>query len=135
MKITKTLHWIIKLVPAIILLQTLYFKFSAAPESVALFTKIGLEPYGRVGIGVVELIAAILILIPRTTVYGAILGLGLMFGALKYHLTDLGIEVGGDGGKVFYLAVVTAIFCVLLIIIHRKEIISLFSKNKMIDTK
>jgi hypothetical protein len=88
-----------------------------------------------VGIGVVELIAAILILIPRTTVYGAILGLGLMFGALKYHLTTLGIEVGGDGGKVFYLAVVTAIFCVLLIIIHRKEIVSLFSKNKIIDTK
>ena len=83
--------WILRLVPAIILLQTLYFKFTAQPESVQLFTRIGMEPYGRIGTGVLELIAAILILIPRYTGYGAILGLVMMTGALYFHLTKIGI--------------------------------------------
>lgn len=125
----KTVNWIIKLVPVIIMLQTLYFKFSAAPESVYIFSKIGMEPYGRIGIGVLELIASILILIPRTTSYGAVLGLGLMLGAIKFHITELGIEVQNDGGKLFYLAVIVAVFCVLLIVIHRKQLFSLFSKK------
>lgn len=125
----KTVNWIIKLVPVIIMLQTLYFKFSAAPESVYIFSKIGMEPYGRIGVGVLELIASILILIPRTTSYGAVLGLGLMLGAIKFHITELGIEVQNDGGKLFYLAVIVAVFCVLLIVIHRKQFFSLFSKK------
>lgn len=125
----KTVNWIIKLVPVIIMLQTLYFKFSAAPESVYIFSKIGMEPYGRIGVGVLELIASILILIPRTASYGAVLGLGLMLGAIKFHITELGIEVQNDGGKLFYLAVIVAVFCVLLIVIHRKQLFSLFSKK------
>ncbi|NML59330.1 DoxX family protein [Chryseobacterium cheonjiense] len=131
----KIVNWIIRLVPVVIMLQTLYFKFSAAPESVYIFSKIGMEPYGRIGIGILELVASILILIPRTTVYGAVLGLGLMLGAIKFHVTELGIDVQHDGGKLFYLAVTVAVFCTLLIILYRKQILSIFSKNKMAVTR
>lgn len=126
----KIVNWIIRLVPVVIMLQTLYFKFSAAPESVYIFSKIGMEPYGRIGIGILELIASILILIPRTTLYGAVLGLGLMLGAIQFHVTKLGVDVQNDGGKLFYLAVTVAVFCILLIVINRKQILSVFSKNK-----
>ncbi|WP_034753213.1 DoxX family protein [Chryseobacterium daeguense] len=128
----KLTYWAIKLVPVVIMLQTLYFKFTAAPESVYIFSKIGMEPYGRIGIGVLELIASILILIPKTTWYGAVLGLGLMMGAIQFHVTELGIDVQNDGGKLFYLAVITAVFCALILVINRKQIGSLFQKNKSI---
>ncbi len=91
MNIRPIIIWILRMVPAIILLQTLYFKFTAHPESVKLFTEIGMEPYGRIGTGILELIASILILIPRFTGYGAILGLIMMTGALYFHLTKIGI--------------------------------------------
>lgn len=110
----KILFWLLRLVPAIILLQTLFFKFTAHPDSVALFSTLGLEPYGRLGIGIAELITAILILIPRTTFYGAVSGLLLMLGAIFSHLTKLGIETNGDGGMLFVLAIVTALFCLIL---------------------
>jgi uncharacterized membrane protein YphA (DoxX/SURF4 family) len=110
--------WILRLVPAIILLQTLYFKFTAQSESVQLFTKIGMEPYGRIGTGVLELIAAILILIPRYTGYGAILGLVMMTGALYFHLTKIGIFFGGDA-LLFIYAVITFVCCAILIFIYR----------------
>jgi uncharacterized membrane protein YphA (DoxX/SURF4 family) len=97
MKISIILIWVLRLVAAVILLQTLFFKFSAAPESVALFTKIGMEPRGRIGTGVLELVAAILILYPRTTGWGAGLAMGLMAGALFYHLNGiLGLKWYGD---------------------------------------
>jgi len=113
--------WILRLVPAIILLQTLYFKFTAQPESVQLFTKIGMEPYGRIGTGVLELIAAILILIPRFTGYGAILGLVMMTGALYFHLTKIGIFFGGDA-LLFIYAVITFVCCALLIFIYKTRL-------------
>jgi len=113
--------WILRLVPAIILLQTLYFKFTAQPESVQLFTRIGMEPYGRIGTGVLELIAAILILIPRYTGYGAILGLVMMTGALYFHLTKIGIFFGGDA-LLFIYAVVTFVCCALLIFIYKTRL-------------
>ncbi len=131
----KLTYWAIKLVPAVIMLQTLYFKFAATPESVYIFSKIGMEPYGRIGIGILELIASVLILIPRTTLYGAVLGLGLMAGAIKFHLTELGINVQNDGGKLFYLAVITAVFCGLIIVMNRKQILSFYYKNKSIAAK
>src|ERR1700735_3354134 len=84
--------WIFRLLAALIMLQTLWFKFSADPQSVHLFTILGMEPWGRIGIGVLELIASGLILYPRTTGYGAVLGLGLMAGAIFFHLTKLGIK-------------------------------------------
>ena len=112
--------WIIKLIAVVILLQTLYFKFSGAEESVFIFTKLGIEPFGRIGSGIVELIASILILIPRTTVLGALLALGTMVGAIFSHLFVLGIVVKNDGGELFTLAIITLI-CSLLLIYDQKN--------------
>ncbi len=119
---TKTIFtWLLRVIAAFIMLQTLYFKFTGQPESIELFTKLGMEPWGRFGTGVGELIASILILIPRTTLIGAIIGLGLMSGAIFFHLTKLGIYFGGDA-VLFAYAVITFVCCGLLIIIYRKNI-------------
>lgn len=114
--------WIVKFVAVVILLQTLYFKFTAAEESVHIFQTLGIEPFGRIGSGVIELIASILILIPRTTLLGAFLGLGTMLGAIFSHIFVLGIEVQNDGGTLFILAVVTLISCLLLVYAERNRI-------------
>jgi uncharacterized membrane protein YphA (DoxX/SURF4 family) len=113
--------WVLRLVPAIILLQTLYFKFTAQPESVKLFTQIGMEPYGRIGTGILELIAAILLLIPRFTGYGAILGLSMMTGALYFHLTKIGIYFDGDA-VLFTYAVITFVCCAILIFLYKSQL-------------
>ena len=118
----KILTWILRIAAAVILLQTLYFKFTAAPESVYIFSTLGIEPYGRIGSGIAELIASVLILIPRTTLLGAILGMGVMAGAILSHLLFLGIEVQSDGGTLFVLAIITFICCALLFFQNRKEI-------------
>jgi uncharacterized membrane protein YphA (DoxX/SURF4 family) len=112
----------LRLVPAIILLQTLYFKFSAAPESVFIFEQLGLEPWGRISLGVAELIIAILIMVPTTTWLGALLGMGIMAGAIFFHVTKLGVVVQNDGGTLFILALVTLIFCMTLVWVNRKQI-------------
>ncbi|WP_395632331.1 DoxX family protein [Flavobacterium sp.] len=114
--------WIIKLTAAVILLQTLFFKFSGANESIYIFQTLGIEPYGRIGSGVVELIASILILIPRTTLLGALLGMGTMLGAIFSHLFVLGIEVQNDGGTLFLLAVITLSCCLFLVFTQRNKI-------------
>ena len=121
---TNIIQWVLRLIAAVILLQTLYFKFTAQPESVTLFTTLGIEPWGRIGTGVLELIASILILIPRTTLLGALLGLGLMSGAIFFHLTKLGINFGGDS-LLFIYAVIVFIACGLLILLNKKQIPSL----------
>lgn len=113
--------WVLRILAAVILLQTLYFKFTAHPQSVKLFTTLGMEPWGRIGTGVFELIASILILIPRTTLLGALMGLGLMAGAIFFHLTKLGIIFDGDAG-LFTYAVITFVCCLALIIIYRNDI-------------
>ena len=93
--------WVLRLIAAVILLQTLFFKFTAAPESVYIFTKVGAEPWGRIGSGIVELVAAVLLVWPRAPWAGAVLALGVMAGAIVSHLTILGLEVqGGDTGRV-----------------------------------
>lgn len=117
-----TISWIARIVVAVILLQTLFFKFTAAPESVAIFEKMGIEPYGRIGSGIVELIAGILLLIPRTKAIGALLALGTISGALISHFTVLGIEVDGDGGGLFALAMVVFIGSLLLLYFHKNEL-------------
>ena len=122
MTTTSILSLVLRLVPAIILLQTLYFKFSAAPESVFIFEQLGLEPWGRIGLGVAELIIAILILVPKTTWLGALLGIGIMAGAIFSHVTQLGVVVQNDGGTLFILALVTLIFCMVLAWVNRKQI-------------
>lgn len=118
----KTLTWIVRIVVAVILLQTLYFKFTGADESVYIFSTLGIEPYGRIGSGIVELIASILILIPRTSLLGALLALGSMLGAIFSHIFVLGIVVKDDGGTLFTLAVITLICCVFLIYKEKNKI-------------
>lgn len=116
------MSWICQLVAAAILLQTLYFKFTGAPESVYIFTTLGLEPWGRIGSGVVELIAAILLLIPATAGFGAILALGVISGAIMSHLTKLGIAVQGDGGLLFGLAITVFVTSLIVGWLRRETI-------------
>lgn len=123
--LTKTgtiVSWICRIAAAVILLQTLYFKFTGAPESIYIFTKVGLEPWGRLGSGVVELIAAILLLVPRFTWLGAGLALGVIGGAIMSHLTVLGIVVMDDGGLLFILALITAACSAVVLFLNRHSI-------------
>ena len=118
------IDWVLRIVPAIILLQTLFYKFSAAPESVYIFSQIGMEPWGRIGIGIGELIASILLLIPRTTWLGALGGIGLMLGAVFFHLTQLGVVVLNDGGLLFTLALVVLVFSIINLIRQKQYFLS-----------
>jgi uncharacterized membrane protein YphA (DoxX/SURF4 family) len=113
--------WTLRLVPAILMLQTLYFKFTAHPQSVKLFTTIGMEPYGRIGTGLLEAIAVIMILIPRFTGFGALLGLIMMTGALYFHLTKLGINFDGDP-VLFIYALITFACCASLILLNKEQL-------------
>ncbi|HEX4948885.1 MAG TPA: DoxX family protein [Blastocatellia bacterium] len=119
---TNVVSWLLQLVVAGILLQTLFFKFTGAEESVYIFTTLGAEPWGRIGSGVVELIASVLLLIPRTVPFGAILSLGTISGALLSHLTKLGIAVKGDGGLLFGLALVVFVCSAALLWMRRREL-------------
>lgn len=121
-------YWIIRIIPAIIMLQTLFFKFSAAPESIAIFTKLGIEPYGRIGTGIIELVASILLLIPNKSRFGALIGFCVMFGAILSHLTILGISVNNDSGTLFTLALITFICCSLILFVERDKF-SIFQKR------
>jgi len=118
----KAIFWLLRAIAALILLQTLFFKFTAAKESVYIFETVGMEPHGRIGSGIVELIAAVLLLIPRFSWAGALLGLGVISGAIFFHLTVLGIEVQGDGGYLFILAVVVFLACLVIAWQNRREI-------------
>ena len=114
--------WISRIAAAIILLQTLFFKFTAAPESVYIFTKVGAEPWGRIGSGIAELIAAVLLLTPRFVWAGALLALSVMAGAIVSHLTVLGIEVQGDKGLLFFLAFAVFVTSAIALFLHRGQI-------------
>jgi hypothetical protein len=114
--------WLLQLVVAGILLQTLFFKFTGAAESVYIFTTLGAEPWGRIGSGVAELVAAVLLLIPATAGLGAGLALAIIAGALVSHLTILGIEVQGDGGLLFALAVIVFVASTGILRIRRGEL-------------
>jgi len=103
------------IIAALILLQTLYFKFSGAAESVYIFDQLGLEPYGRIGTGILELIIAALLLVKRSSLVGGILGLGVITGALFSHIFVLGIEVQDDGGLLFGLALLVFVLCFITI--------------------
>jgi putative oxidoreductase len=114
--------WLLQVVVAIILLQTLFFKFTGAEESVYIFSTLGIEPWGRYGSGVVELIASILLLVPGFAPYGAILALGTITGAIFSHLTALGIEVKGDGGLLFALALIVFVCSLAILAIRWREL-------------
>src|SRR5919204_6261288 len=122
MKTGTIIAWFCGGAAGVIFLKTLFFKFTAAPESVYIFTKVGLEPWGRIGSGVAELIAAILILIPRTTWLGAGLALAVMAGAVFSHLTVVGIVVMNDGGLLFGLALAVAACSVTLLFLQRRRL-------------
>jgi uncharacterized membrane protein YphA (DoxX/SURF4 family) len=119
---TKIIKWIFRIVASGILLQTLFFKFSGAEESIYIFSRLGIEPYGRIGSAIAELIVAILILIPRTTWIGALGGIGIMTGAVASHLFVLGIEVKNDGGLLFGLAVITLLSCSVLLYCDKNKL-------------
>jgi len=116
--------WTLRGITAAILLQTLFFKFTGAPESVYIFSTLGLEPWGRIGTGVVELIASVLLLIPGTVVYGAVIALGVISGAIVSHLTRLGIALPAvdDKGELFILAMIVFVCSAAVLFLHRHEL-------------
>ena len=121
-KNTTITSWILRIVVAAILVQTLFFKFTGAPESVYIFRTMGMEPWGRIGSGVVELIAAVLLLVPQTVAIGAIISLGVISGAIMSHLTRLGVVVQDDGGLLFGLAVAVFLGSAAVLLLHRAQI-------------
>ena len=116
--------WALQAIAAVILLQTLFFKFTGARESVYIFSTLGAEPWGRIGSGVVELVAASLLLHPRTAAVGALLSLGVISGAIFSHVTKLGIAIPavGDHGELFALAVVVFAASAMVLAIRRREL-------------
>lgn len=121
------LRWLLRIMAAGILAQTLFFKFSAAPESVYIFSTLGLEPWGRIGSGVAELIAAAMLITPRLSYLGAILASGVMVGAIGSHLTRLGIVVQNDGGLLFTLALTVFVSSLVLIYDSQYEIKNVYT--------
>ncbi len=123
-KVQNIISWILQLIAALVLFQTLFFKFSGAKESVYIFSTLGLEPWGRIGSGIVELIASVLLVIPATVAVGALLSLGVISGAIFSHLTKLGIALPAvnDRGELFALAVVVFLCSATVLILHRREI-------------
>ncbi len=122
---TIVISWVCRFIVAIILFQTLFFKFTGAEESKYIFaTLMGAEneAVGRIGSGIVELIATILILIPSTAPVGALIALGVLTGAIFSHLTKLGIVVKDDGGLLFILAITAFVASAVVLFIHRRDL-------------
>jgi putative oxidoreductase len=124
------ISWILRLTVAIILIQTLYFKFSAHPDSVYIFSNLGVEPWGRILLGIIELITAILIIIPKSKIIGMVTSLGIIIGAIFSHILVLGINVSNDGGGLFTLAIIVLISSVVFLIMHQQELTALAHKVK-----
>jgi hypothetical protein len=116
------LSWCCQLAAATILGQTLFFKFSAAEESRFIFQSLHVEPWGRIASGVSELVCALLLLMPRTAALGAVLSLGVISGALLAHLFVLGIQVQGDGGLLFGLAVAVFVCSLVVLWVRRADV-------------
>ncbi|WP_108802358.1 DoxX family membrane protein [Aquimarina sp. Aq107] len=113
---------VLRIIVAIILIQTLRFKFTGHPDSIYIFSKVGLEPYGRIATGIVELIAGVLLLIPKTVWIGATITLGVIGGAIFMHITKLGVEINNDGGVLFITALLTFILSGIILWMKRKEV-------------
>jgi hypothetical protein len=128
MAITRILYIAARLIAAVIMLQTLYFKFTAAPESVYIFTAVGMEPWGRIGVGAAEAVASALLLFTPTAWLGAGVSLGLMAGAIGMHFTVLGIEVQGDGGYLFFLALAVALCSAFVLWIDQQKVMAVVEK-------
>jgi uncharacterized membrane protein YphA (DoxX/SURF4 family) len=124
----KIIVWISRIVAAFIMLQTLYFKFSGAEESVFIFTQVGMEPWGRYAVGLGELIASLLIIIPRASWIGGLIAVGLMTGAITMHLFILGIVVFDDGGQLFIYAITVFICGAYNLWVDRDKALALIKK-------
>ncbi len=120
---------VLSIAAAIILIETLYYKFSAHPDSVLLFTTLGVEPWGRIGLGIVELITAILLIVPRTTAIGSVIGLGIISGAIFSHLFIIGINFNNDGGALFTLAMVVFVCCAIVAFMKKDELLALIKRS------
>ncbi len=118
----KYIPLVIRTVVTIILIQTLRLKFTAHEDSVYIFSKIGLEPHGRIGVGIIELIAGILLLIPRTVWLGALITISVIGSAIFLHLTRLGIVINNDGGILFGTAIFTFILAIIIVVCYKKDI-------------
>ena len=127
-KLNVVILWGLRIISALLLLQTLWFKFSGSAESVYIFSTIGIEPWGRIATGVAELIASVLLLIPATVALGALMGIGIMAGALVSHFFILGIEVQGDGGQLFIYALIVFACCIILLWKYRQQLSALKHK-------
>ena len=132
-KFLSSFYWIARLVAAIILLQTLYFKFSGSEESVYIFSTLGMEPWGRIATGIFEMIAALMLLVNRTAWMGAALALGLMAGAIAMHLTKLGIVVRDDGGYLFFLAIIVTLCSAYVLLKNKLKILTLLRTGRLAD--
>lgn len=122
--------WGARLIAAILMFQTLFYKFTGSKESIEIFTTVGMEPWGRYGVGVMELVASVLLLIPSISWMGALIAIGLMLGAIGMHLTLLGIEVQGDGGQLFIYAVAVLICSLYVLWQDREKAITFLNKFK-----
>jgi putative oxidoreductase len=122
------ISWILRITVAIILLQTLYFKFTAHPDSVHIFSALGVEPWGRIGLGIVELITGLLIFHPKTKIFAMTTSLGIILGAVFSHLLVLGINVADDGGELFGLAIIVLVCSTTYLILNKSEVFSLVKK-------
>lgn len=118
------------LIAAVILLQTLYFKFTGASESVYIFEQLGAEPYGRIGTGVLEFFIGGLLMFRRSSLLGAVLGLGVISGAILSHILVLGIEVQNDGGLLFVLALLVFVLCLITIILQKDKLLQFVNIKK-----
>jgi len=123
-KLPIILYWLARIVAAYLMLQTLYFKFTASEESVYIFQTVGLEPVGRLSVGVAELVASVLLLITSVAWVGAIIGSGLMIGAIASHLLVLGIEVKGDGGQLFIYALIVFACCLYVLVVNKQKLVA-----------
>lgn len=121
MKSKNLLLWVCRIVAAVIMLQTLYFKFTGAPESVYIFSQVGMEPEGRYATAIAELVASVLILIPQTSLIGASMTLFIMIGAIATHISILGIQVMNDNGQLFIYAVIVALASLYIILRYTRK--------------
>lgn len=127
----KIISWVLRIVAAVLLLQTLFFKFTGAEESVYIFSQLGVEPWGRIATGCMELIAAVLLLLPATIIPGALLAIGIMTGAIASHILKLGIVVQNDGGLLFVYACIVLFSAIILLVLHKQQLILFKQKLKI----
>lgn len=120
----KIAYIVARLAAAFVMGQTLYFKFTGSPESMYIFKMVGMEPWGRWLIGILELIAVVLLLIPRAAWAGGLLAVGLMIGAIGMHLTILGVEVMDDKGQLFYYALIVFLSGLFVVFNNKDKILT-----------